>query len=137
MIEKRTLWITPFNEYRTLAVYVPNNYYEVEQDYPVLYMHDGQNVFQDTDAVGGVSLNINEYLDNQVIDIIVVAIDANPIREDRINEYCPWKCGDFCESLLGERSNLGGLGGEYIDYIVHELKPFIDLNYRTKKIIHQ
>ncbi|HWI48605.1 MAG TPA: alpha/beta hydrolase-fold protein [Rummeliibacillus sp.] len=131
MIESFALSI--FDYQRKIQVYLPNNYREVNKIYPVLYMHDGQNVFENEDAIGGIALELNQYLEQNKLDIIVVAIDQNTYGDERINEYCPWTNGAFSEKLIGKKSSLGGKGKEYVDFIVNELKPLIDRNYRTEE----
>lgn len=123
-----------FNQQRKIRVYLPKGYSESLQKYPVLYMHDGQNVFDDSEAIGGVSLNLHKYLDKENVELIVAAIDQNTAGSERLNEYCPWKNGDFSRKVLGYQDTTGGKGKEYIDFIVHELKPLIDAKYRTKQI---
>ena len=61
MLEKLTIPISAFNHERTIRVYTPTNYEtEPSKRYPVLYMHDGQNVFEDQDAIQGVSLGLKD-----------------------------------------------------------------------------
>jgi predicted alpha/beta superfamily hydrolase len=130
--EKFQIYMKSFKENRTIRVYLPKRYQvNVDQRYPVIYMHDGQNVFDDTEAIGGTSLSLEEYLDEQELEVIVVAIDQN--SDERFNEYCPWVNGEYSEKVLGYQSGLGGKGEQYIDFITHELKPFIDKKYRTLK----
>ena len=132
MLEKFMITISAFNLERTIRVYLPVNYVEEKNKrYPVLFMHDGQNVFEDEDAIQGVSLDLKNYLDQNHFDIIVVGIDTNTEGEERKNEYCPWVDGKFSENLIGTPSSTGGKGAVYVDFIVNELKPFIDRNYRT------
>lgn len=131
MIKSFTIPI--FNQQRKIQVYLPNNYNVVSRSYPVLYMHDGQNVFENEDAIGGVALELNTYLEQTKLDLIVVAIDQNTYGNERINEYCPWINGQFSEKLIGEKSSLGGKRKEYINFIVNVLKPLMDSNYRTEK----
>jgi len=131
MIEKIQIYITSFNENRMIRVYLPENYSNETIRYPVLYMHDGQNVFNDEDAIGGHSLQLEEYLTKKKIKLIVVAIDQN--SEERMNEYCPWKNGHYSKKIVGRIDSTGGKGKQYIDFIVNELKPFIDKQYRTLK----
>ncbi len=131
MLEKFTVYIPPFSQERVVRVYLPMGYHEAKRQYPVLYMHDGQNVFEDHDAVGGASLGLRDFLDKCELDVIVVAIDGNPIKEDRVNEYCPWTGGEFSQMITGQNSEFGGKGGAYIEFIVSELKPLIDRSYRT------
>lgn len=130
MIE--TFKVPLFEQARKIRVYLPSDYNKTIKYYPVLYMHDGQNVFDNKEAIGGVSLELHKYLDQNKIDIIVVAIDQNTIGDERINEYCPWKNGEFSKKLLGFISTTGGKGKDYVNFIVDKLKPLIDLKYRTK-----
>ncbi|WP_321212298.1 alpha/beta hydrolase-fold protein [Pseudalkalibacillus hwajinpoensis] len=118
-----------FNEDRNIRVYLPKSYPRGEVRYPVLYMHDGQNVFRDADAIGGISLSLEDYLEKKDLEVIVVSIDQN--SEERVNEYCPWINGKYSEKILGYQCNLGGKGPKYVDFIIDELKPFIDNKYRT------
>lgn len=133
MIEKLEVCMSSLNRKRTVRVYLPRNYSQEGKSYPVLYMHDGQNIFFDEEAIRGVSLGMEEYIDGSGLDIIVVGIDLNSEGEERINEYCPWKNGEFSKRYFGITSSSGGKGEAYLDFIVHQLKPFIDNHYRTLK----
>ncbi|MET1013576.1 MAG: alpha/beta hydrolase-fold protein [Paenisporosarcina sp.] len=131
MLEKFTIPIKAFNQDRIIRVYTPTDYENETKHYPVLYMHDGQNVFEDKDAIHGVSLGLKDYLDSYKLEIIVVGIDTNTEGDERKNEYCPWVDGEFSKNFLGEPSYTGGKGDAYVDFIVNELKPYIDSKYRT------
>jgi predicted alpha/beta superfamily hydrolase len=133
MLEKFTIPISAFNLERTIRVYTPVNYANQTRSYPVLYMHDGQNAFEDIDAIDGISLGLKNYLDECELGIIVVGIDTNTVGEERKNEYCPWVDGEFSKDLIGKPSSTGGKGAAYVDFIVNDLKPFIDSEYRTMK----
>lgn len=129
MIEKFPIYIPSLENERLVRVYLPENYsVHTGKKYPVLYMHDGQNVFQDEGAIGGVSLGLKDYLNTKKLDVILVAIDQ--VSEERLNEYCPWVNGPYNKELRGNES-YGGKGKQYIDFIVNELKPLIDDKYRT------
>ncbi|RDI45684.1 alpha/beta hydrolase [Falsibacillus pallidus] len=119
------------NRERSIRVYLPKGYEAGRKKYPVVYMHDGQNVFEDEGAFGGVSLNLKKYLDDSGTEVIVVTIDRHPDFDGRVNETCPWVNGDNTIKLLGEPSELGGEGDAYLSFIVDELKPLIDQKYRT------
>lgn len=129
MLEIFHTYISSFNQERLIRVYLPKSYSTEKKSYPVLYMHDGQNVFQDLEAIGGKSLDLENYLDTHELDLIVVAVDQNP--QARIDEYCPWISGKYSKGILGKESTEGGKGMHYVDFIVNELKPLIDSNYRT------
>ncbi|KGR77999.1 alpha/beta hydrolase [Ureibacillus manganicus] len=131
MFEKFPIYMTLFKQERQIRVYLPKNYNNENRNYPVLYMHDGQNVFNDQEAIGGNSLKLEDYLDEHESKVIVVGIDQN--SEERVNEYCPWVRGDYSKNIFGRESVLGGKGKEFVDFIVNELKPFIDNKYRTIK----
>ncbi len=116
---------------RRVWIYLPENYSSTQDHYPVLYMHDGQNVFDDATSFSG-EWGIDEFLDTaRVRSCIVVAIDNGASK--RINEYCPY---DFSLKTLG-LSNADtlnkGEGDMYVDFLVKTLKPFIDKNYRALK----
>lgn len=123
--------VTLFGEERMIRVFLPSEYAASRKSYPVLYMHDGQNVFGNEEAIGGVGLELDKKLDDSKIGLIVVAIDQNP--GERVNEYCPWKNGEVAAKLLGKPSSEGGKGKEYVEFIVNELKPIVDAKYRTDK----
>lgn len=131
MIEKFLMEMKEFQQERLIRVYVPKGYEQSGESYPVLYMHDGQNVFNDGEAFGGVSLGLEEYLDTTDRKVIVVAIDRHADDEERKHEYCPWVTGEYAVKILGEPSTVGGKGEAYADFVVKELKPFIDSKYRT------
>ncbi|WP_276504303.1 alpha/beta hydrolase-fold protein [Terrimonas pollutisoli] len=116
---------------RRIWIYLPGCYNSCSKRFPVLYMHDGQNVFDDATSYSG-EWGVDEYLDSlgmNANECIVVAIDNGGIR--RMNEYCPY---DFNLSGPGAPSTSNkGEGNAYVDFIVKTLKPFIDKNYRTVK----
>ncbi|EFR44807.1 alpha/beta hydrolase [Streptococcus pseudoporcinus] len=115
---------------RRVRVLLPNNYSEKNTvNYPVLYMHDGQNLLFDQESFSGNSWKIIESLQAQVFpDIIVVAIDHADTY--RLREYAPFP---FEKVIPHAVPKDGGNGQDYANWVVTELKPFIDLNYRTKK----
>ena len=108
---------------RRIWVYLPVGYEENNNRYPVLYMNDGQNLFDAAQSFSG-EWRVDESLDGWVYDggrgCIVVGIDNGGDR--RIDEYSPWP------TQYG-----GGEGDEYASFLVHTLKPYIDKNYRTLK----
>lgn len=116
---------------RRVWIYLPECYNSCSKRFPVIYMQDGQNVFDDATSYSG-EWGVDEYLDSLGIDAnecIVVAVDNGGIR--RLNEYCPY---DFNLSGPGTPNTSNkGEGNAYVDFIVKTLKPFIDKNYRTAK----
>jgi predicted alpha/beta superfamily hydrolase len=131
MLEEFRIHITPLQRDRMLRVYLPDSYHRTDKAYPVLYMHDGQNLFRDADASFGTCWGLQEFLDQSGLEVIVVGIDCNPDGFGRFNEYAPWPNPTIRQTLFGTPGVLGGEGKAYVDYIVKELKPFIDRRYRT------
>lgn len=105
-------------------VYLPPNYYESSKKYPVIYMLDAQNLFDNATSFIGeweVDETLNKLFDKTRKGFIVVGIEN--AGEERINEYTPWQ----------HKKYGGGKGSMYVSFLVKTLKPFIDVNYRTKK----
>lgn len=94
-----------------------------------MYMHDGQNVFNDATSFSG-EWGVDEALDTLGLkykECIVVGIDNGAAK--RLNEYCPY---DFeLKGIAANYSSNKGEGGLYVDFLVKTLKPFIDKRYRT------
>lgn len=104
-------------------LYLPPNYSDSEESYPVIYMHDAQNLFDDkTSFVGEWDIDgtLNNLFKKTGKSFIVVGVENG--GEKRIEEYTPWK----------HKKYGGGKGDIYINFLVNELKPFIDQTYRTK-----
>ena len=105
-------------------IYLPPNYDKTSKKYPVIYMHDAQNLFDEATSYAGewqVDETLNKLYEKTRKGFIVVGIENG--GEERINEYTPWKNEKYG----------GGKGVIYLDFIVNKLKPYIDKNYRTKK----
>jgi predicted alpha/beta superfamily hydrolase len=114
---------------RNVLVYLPPGYdHNTERRYPVLYMHDGQNLMKPDDAFGGVVWAVDETAQDlitagQIEPLIIVGIYNTA---SRLDEYTHVKA---------ERGRMRGHGGKadrYGQMIIEELKPFIDKQYRTK-----
>lgn len=108
---------------RRIWIYLPSSYQNIKNKFPVLYMQDGQNLF-DSATSGFGEWGVDEVLDSlsklPVNESIIVGIDNG--GADRLNEYNPF------ESRFGK-----GKGDDYVDFIVKTLKPYLDKNYRTIK----
>lgn len=116
-------YIPQLNRYRKVWLYLPPSYRFTQKKYPVLYMHDGQNVFDDyTSGFGewGVDECLDSLMRNGKDECMVVAVDNGP---QRLNEYNPLDNARFG----------AGEGKAYADFLSATLKPFIDAHYRTLK----
>lgn len=108
---------------RRIWVYLPPDYNEdPDKRYPVLYMQDGQNLFDRATSFSGewgIDESLNEFYHKTGQSIIVVGIDN--ASEKRTFEYSPW---------VNEKH--GGGGGEsYVNALLNTVKPYIDSTYRT------
>lgn len=77
IVEKFEVMITPFQCMRMIHVYLPDNYNESQEQYPVMYMFDGHNLFCDEDATYGKSWGLKDFLDNYDKKLIIVGIECN------------------------------------------------------------
>ena len=104
---------------RTIRVHLPVDYAEAKASYPVLYMHDAQNLFDTATAFVG-EWQIDEFMEAQKGQkVIVVGIDHG--NEKRISELTPFP----------NEKHGGGEGAAYVDFLINKLKPHIDSTYRT------
>jgi metallo-beta-lactamase class B len=112
---------------RRVWLYLPADYARHPQRrYPVLYLHDGQNVFDEATSFSG-EWGVDEALDRlhaagqDAGGAIVVAVDNG--GEFRADEYIPWPNTGLKK---------GGQGSAYVDFLAQTLKPYIDSHYRTR-----
>ena len=131
--------MNPLPRERSIRVYLPKGYYQFERTYPVIYMHDGQNLFDPSISYGGDTWQIPQAVD-RLFDldegVIVVGIDNGAEFNGlcRMYEYSPWKMDQSFNLPDWDPSvyQSGGEGGQYIDFIANTLKPYIDEMYLTK-----
>ena len=125
MIIKEEVWITPYQLPRMLHIYLPDDLQEDEK-LPVLYMFDGHNLFYDEDATYGVSWGLKDYLDKHHNRLMVVGLECNHEGNERLSEFTPYSFDDYDYGYIEEK------GLALIDWMINELKPYIDENYPTK-----
>ncbi len=107
---------------RRISALLPYNYYtEPNKRFPVLYLQDGQNLFESSAPYGtwGVDRQLAKLAQEGKGEVIVVAIDHG--GRQRVNEYSPVHTKQFGE----------GLGKDYACFLTETLKPYIDEKYRT------
>lgn len=108
---------------RRIWLYLPPDYDTTTKNYPVLYMQDGQNLFDNLTSFSGeweVDETLNTLFANGDYGAIVVGIDNG--GAERLNEYSPWNNPQYG----------GGDGDDYMAFLANTLKPYIDSNYRTR-----
>lgn len=107
---------------RPLRIYLPPGYATSTQRYPVLYMHDAQNLFDNATAYAG-EWGIDEALNTLAVthglELIVVGIDNG--GEQRMTELNPWDHEHFGKAE----------GDQYLAFLIEQVKPKIDAEYRT------
>lgn len=123
---------------RRVTVWLPSTYRPDGPRHAVLYMHDGQNLFDPDTGYGGMEWNVDSTLDRlirtrKVRPSIVVAIWNTP---KRLREYLPAKAFDHLPAAYMDRVR-GLYGGEplsdgYLKFIVHELRPMIARRFRIR-----
>jgi predicted alpha/beta superfamily hydrolase len=112
-----SFYIPQLKTKRRIWMYVPKTYSSTKK-YPVLYMHDGQNLFDNTIAYSG-EWGVDEYLDSTKRECIVIGIDNG--GNERMQEYNPYNNDKYGD----------GKGKAYVDFIAQTLKPFVDKTYNT------
>ena len=117
-------WSPQLGNSRSLRIYLPPSYQENRlKRYPVLYMHDGQNLFDASTSAFGTEWQVDENINGAVPagkmdEVIVVGVDNTA---NRIWEYTP-----CCDSSYG-----GGGADVYERFLIDTVKPYIDQTYRT------
>jgi predicted alpha/beta superfamily hydrolase len=107
---------------RDVLVQLPPSYQQSDRTYPVLYMHDGQNLFDPATSYAG-DWRLGKVMAaaaRQGVEAIVVGIPN--MGPQRLTEYSP-----FVDPIQG-----GGAGDRYLDFLVETLKPAIDLRFRSR-----
>lgn len=116
-------YIPQLDRYRKVWALLPYDYYISDKKYPVLYLQDAQNLFNEGSAYGNweIDKKLSILAEYGRGDVIVIAVEHG--SEDRIKEY------------IFDNDNIanGSEGKKYIRFVTDTLKPFIDEHYRTKK----
>ena len=118
---------------RDILVYLPPGYGRARgQRYPVLYLHDGQNVFDEATAFGGVEWGADETAQRltraRLIEPLIIVAVPN-MGADRIHEYAPSR--GVIDSTAPRKNRSKGMLRKYGRFLRDELKPFIDRKYQT------
>jgi alpha-glucosidase len=114
-----TIEAPQLNTTKKIWMYLPKNYDAAKKKYPVIYMHDAQNLFDAKTSFVG-EWNVDEKLDSLNAQVIIVGIEHG--NEKRMAELTPYKHSNYG----------GGDADKYLDFIVKTLKPEIDKKYRTQ-----
>jgi predicted alpha/beta superfamily hydrolase len=110
--------------HRDVLVYLPPSYRQSERSYPVLYMQDGQNLFDPSTSFAGewgVGRAMNAAARRGLEAIVVGVPNMGP---ERLNEYSPWPDAE---------AGGGGKGDAYATFLARTLKPIVDQRFRTER----
>ncbi|MDX2005185.1 MAG: alpha/beta hydrolase-fold protein [Meiothermus sp.] len=122
------LWLRPevyspqLKNWRDIVVYLPPSYHLSNQRYPVLYMHDGQNIFDEATSYVGewqVDESMEWLAETEGLEVIVVGVPNAGV--ERLNEYSPFR----------DPKHGGGKGDAYLRFLTQTVKPMIDEQFRT------
>ena len=118
---------------RDILVYLPRGYGRFSRRrYPVLYLQDGQNVFDSATSFAGVEWGVDETAERLIrgnlIEPLIIAAVAN-MGEDRVHEYGPTR--GIIDTSAKRKRRSKGLAPEYAHFLMDELKPYIDWKYRS------
>ena len=125
MVIKQAFRYTPKGENRTLHIYLPDDYHRTEERYPVMYFFDGHNLYYDSDATYGKCWGLKTFLDQWSKDMIVVGLECSHTGNQRLEEYLPYPASDRFFGPLKVQ------GDETLRWILEEVKPMVDANFRT------
>lgn len=125
MIQKHELYCEGLNRTIPIHLRLPEGYDATDERYPVVYMFDGQNLFLDQEATYGKSWGLDAFLAQYDKPFILVGLECDHEGNNRLDEYSPF---DIPRTPMGA---LHGKGEILFDWMIKELKPVIDTNYRT------
>lgn len=103
-----------------IHLYLPDDYMNTQCEYPVLFMFDGHNLFNDEDATYGRSWRMKDYLDSLEHKIIVAGVECSHNGCDRLMEYAPFP---FYDEEFG--GSLDAHGDETMRFMIQELRPYL------------
>ena len=126
MIVKRDCIYSPKGKNRPLHIYLPDDYATSLDRYHVMYFFDGHNLFSDKDATYGKCWGLKEFLDKWDHKLILVGIECGHEGDERLSEYLPYRTMTPARWAMFKP-----LGQATMDWIVGEIKPMIDRDYRT------
>lgn len=117
-VSKFTIEAPQLDTIRQIWIYLPESYKSSNKSYPVLYLQDAQNLFDQSTSFSG-EWRVDEILDSLRTEIIVVGIEHG--GDKRIDELTPFAHPEY----------KGGKGDIYLDFIISTLMPEIEQRYRT------
>jgi len=107
---------------RKISALLPHNYDHSDKEYPVLYLQDGQNLFNPLAPYGdwGIDKSMTKLAEIDQGEVIIIAVDHG--EEERIKEYMPYDHNKYGK----------GQGDCYVEFLKDKLIPYVNSNYRAK-----
>ena len=124
MVVKRKFIYSPKGKDRPLHIWLPEGYFDTDRHYPVMYFFDGHNLFFNEDATYGKSWGLKEFLEGWEKPMIIVGIECGHEGQERLSEYLPYPA-------VGYFGQFDPQGKATMDWIINDIKPMIDREYRT------
>lgn len=125
MMIQRDIWFTPTQKTRKLHIWLPDGYENTQERYPVMYFFDGHNLFCDEHATYGKCWGLKAFMEQWDKPMILAGIECGHEGNERLNEYLPYPVNH------GIFKGLEGVGDATVRWMIEELKPMIDREYRT------
>ena len=116
-----TFEIPQLGRHRRVTALLPHDYHQTDRRYPVIYMQDAQNLFDDQSPYGNwaIDRSLAKLAARQRGDVVVIAIDHGD--EERVREFLPYETDKWGR----------GQGRKYIRFLAQTLKPYVDSHFRT------
>lgn len=136
--QETVLWSPQLQKNRKIRIWCPKGYdAQGTKRYPVIYMHDGQNLFDRATSAYGDIWDVHTCMEGMQKEglfqgAIVVGID-NAEGLQRLDEYSPWVSQEagILKGLPDSHPHVGGQGEAYAAFVVETVKPYIDTNFYT------
>ena len=125
MLIKQDCYFDAVCSNRPLHIWLPDDYGNSDERYPVMYFFDGHNLFRDCDATYGKSWGLMDYLSAWDKKIIVIGMECGHGEGERLSEYMPFR------PTRGMFSKYEAKGDLTMQWILNTVKPMVDHNFRT------
>ncbi|MBR2618357.1 MAG: hypothetical protein IKC81_03510 [Paludibacteraceae bacterium] len=138
-VYRTQLYSANFGDSLTVDIWTPDNY-NTQQTYPVLYMHDGQNLFDPNSTWNKQAWNIDDAIAQLVADGKIeapIVVGVHSIGESRIDDLMPEKVAPLIKdstifAYMDAMCQGKYRGDEYVDFLANTVKPFVDSVFSTK-----
>ncbi|WP_132055640.1 alpha/beta hydrolase [Pseudocnuella soli] len=123
-------YMPQLQRHRRVWIYLPKNYYQSKERFPVMYLHDGQNIFDAATSFAG-EWGVDEAMDsmgNNLPQCVIVAIDNG--GDKRLSEYSPY---DFTLGEGDKKMSVKAEGDAYAAFLLKTLRPYVRKHFRVSR----